>query len=150
MNEKQKRACFAKVRHETKEAAIATIHKRWRKEVLGVYQCPVCSGWHLTRRADDTGIKSSYKQPINFTGRKMNSNANGIYRNTFRPTIYEIQKQRLELTRMHGEDHPEIDSMLQNWIDSETDYRMEEGAYDNWIPKFQKRKVTKPGKGVEQ
>ena len=46
--EKRERMCLVKVRHESEGAArVAATRSR---EVVRWYECPVCRGWHLTRR----------------------------------------------------------------------------------------------------
>lgn len=38
--------CTSKIRHPTRSAALATLHRLKRPD-LNLYHCPQCKGWHL-------------------------------------------------------------------------------------------------------
>jgi hypothetical protein len=53
-------SCLRKHRHPdeitARAAAMDAIQKYHNVEKLHVYHCPVCSGWHLSKKGDDTAI----------------------------------------------------------------------------------------------
>jgi hypothetical protein len=40
-------------------AAMDSIERHGNVQVLGVYQCPHCGGWHLTRQVGDYAVTSA-------------------------------------------------------------------------------------------
>lgn len=48
------RFCARKARYDSKEAAQKEVERiaRTRGELLRIYQCPFCSGWHLTHKLE--------------------------------------------------------------------------------------------------
>lgn len=141
--------CAYKVQYGGKDEALAAIHRKYRKEVLGVYHCPVCAGWHLTALKEESK-KERTKKPYPLTtnkryliGFKMERSTNKVsYRDAFKPSAQEIEAQRQELIEIYGDEHAEyLESKLKDWIETETDYRMEEGVADTRFEKLEKVKT---------
>ncbi len=66
---KRVESCKKKHRHPdeitARAAAMDSIQKHHNVDVLYVYNCPVCSGWHLTKSSKDHTIKVTEDNPFN-------------------------------------------------------------------------------------
>jgi len=67
--EKRVDACKRKHRHPdeytARAAAMNSIQKHQNIDTLYVYNCPVCSGWHLTKSSKDHTIGITEENPFN-------------------------------------------------------------------------------------
>jgi len=57
------KTCASKRRYPceltARAAAMDSIERNGNAKVLGVYRCPYCNGWHLTRQVGDYAVTSA-------------------------------------------------------------------------------------------